>query len=543
MAAEVAAWFTDPERVFFGRGTMINYILRRLLLMIPTLIGITLMVFMLIALSPGGIGAGALAAGGGGAMQSSNAIAITRAKLEDRYGLNEPAPVQYLRWLGRISPIKFGARDQVNPSGDLVIRPRPIPEPALWHWFAAELPTPKKIDGAETETRFPKGDPEAHRAAFRTVEREYSDARSRFTADDAMLRDAIKRYIESTRPREEWSRYLDKEKIRVSRIARLTPDKSHPVYAEVQQLAGEAIKSWGAASNAREELIAGLNTKPYPQVGYWIIPGAVSITWPDLGTAFGTGRSVIDMIKTHLPVTLMLNLLAFPIIYMIAIPSGMLAAVRRGSWADVGLGGLYIAMYSVPVVLAGVLALGFLATPEYFNLFPAAGLHDKASDSFTFLPSRSGAGGAGGEYSRGYLLDMLMHVVLPVACMVYGGFAILSKQTRAAMLENLNADYVRTAKAKGVSNKDVIFVHVFRNSLLPLITIFVTIFPAMLAGSVVIERIFSIPGMGYMLIEAISQRDREIILANTTMIAIVNLLALLLADILYALVDPRITYK
>jgi peptide/nickel transport system permease protein len=111
------------------------------------------------------------------------------------------------------------------------------------------------------------------------------------------------------------------------------------------------------------------------------------------------------------------------------------------------------------------------------------------------------------------------------------------------MLENFNADYVRTAKAKGVSNRDVIFAHVFRNSLLPLITMFVTIFPAMLAGSVVIERIFSIPGMGYMLIEAISQRDREIILANTTIIAVVNLLALLAADILYATADPRIAYK
>jgi len=136
----------------------------------------------------------------------------------------------------------------------------------------------------------------------------------------------------------------------------------------------------------------------------------------------------------------------------------------------------------------------------------------------------------------------LWHLCLPVACLVYTGFAILSKQTRAAMLDNFSADYVRTAKAKGVAPGDVVFRHVFRNSLLPLITMFASIFPAMLAGSVVIENIFSIPGMGSLVLEAINLRDRELLLANALMIGVVNLLALLLADILYAMADPRITF-
>src|SRR5690606_26526427 len=104
--------------------------------------------------------------------------------------------------------------------------------------------------------------------------------------------------------------------------------------------------------------------------------------------------------------------------------------------------------------------------------------------------------GPDGGWLPGYILDTLWHICLPVLCLVYTGFAVLSKQTRAAMLDNFNADYVRTAKAKGVSAKDVIFRHVFRNSLLPLITLFVAIFPAMLSGSVIIEKIFSVPGMG-----------------------------------------------
>jgi len=135
------------------------------------------------------------------------------------------------------------------------------------------------------------------------------------------------------------------------------------------------------------------------------------------------------------------------------------------------------------------------------------------------------------------------HIALPVLCLTYGSFAILSKQTRASMLDNLSADYVRTAKAKGVARNDVVVRHVFRNSLLPLITMFVGIFPAMLGGSVVVERIFSVPGMGSLILDAISNNDRDLILADTLMIAAVNVFALLLADILYAVADPRVSYE
>jgi hypothetical protein len=119
---------------------MSTYIIRRLILMIPTLIGITFLVFMIVALSPGGIGA-ALSAQGG-SIQSQAGVAITRAYLEDRYGLDAPAVVQYVRWLGRISPIKLGTRDQVDLSGNRVRPPKPVAEPPLWRWFAPSLPAP-----------------------------------------------------------------------------------------------------------------------------------------------------------------------------------------------------------------------------------------------------------------------------------------------------------------------------------------------------------------------------------------------------------------
>lgn len=534
---------------------MVNYVLRRVLLMIPTLIGITFVVFMLIAMSPGGIGAG-LQPQAGGAMQSQSGVAVQRAKIDDRYGLNEGVFTQYFRWLGRISPIKFGQRDLVNPSGDLITAPRPVPEPAVWTWYAQALPA---VDPSlRTRTRDAlRGQADAPRAtAFRDIEREYIAKRADFTTKDAELRDLIVRYIEvkdaqrteaeivgnDARAAElaDWQRndLVDGQmRPRVGRLAALPLDPASPLTPKIKDAGAAALAAWQIAADAREALLGGMAAEPYPAAGIGL--GPVSLAWPDFGVSFSNGQRVLDRILHHLPTTILLNLISIPIIYLIAIPSGMLAATRRGSWYDVGLGSLYIGLYSIPVVLAGVLMVGFLTSPDYLAWFPTSGLHDQAADTFTYLPFTDEAG----VWHRGYLLDMAWHVVLPVLCLTYGGFAILSKQTRAAMLENFSADYVRTAKAKGVTPLNVVLVHVFRNSLLPLITMFVAIFPAMLAGSVVIERIFTIQGMGWLVIEAINLRDREMILANTTMIAVVNMLALLLADILYAAADPRVTYQ
>jgi peptide/nickel transport system permease protein len=514
---------------------MVSYITRRLLLMIPTLLGITFLVFLLLAASPGGIGAGLLVAGGG-QMQSQSAIAIQKAKLEDRYGLNEPAVVQYFRWLGRISPLKFGQRDLISPTGETISRPRPIPSPPVWNWFADTLPEVKQPSETWINERFAGREPSQKAEAFRVIENEYVTARAEYIAAEATLRDALVRYADATGV----DRFLNsKREARVSELEASTPNRELPEFAEIENLGKAAIDAYRVAAERRAEFIAAVGQRPYPAAGIPIIPGVLSVAWPDLGIAFSRGRPVIDLLSEALPVTIMLNLIAFPIIYFVAIPSGMLAATRKGTLVDVGLGGLYLALFSIPTVLAGVLLQGFMANPDYVNGFPAAGLSSKAAETFRMLPGTDWTG----VWHRGWLMDRIWHVVLPVACLVYGGFAVLSKQTRAAMLENFNADYVRTAKAKGVAPKDVVLRHVFRNSLLPLITMFVTVFPAMLAGSVVIERIFTVPGMGYLLIEAINLRDRELILANTTMVAVVNLCALLFADILYALADPRITYK
>jgi peptide/nickel transport system permease protein len=147
------------------------------------------------------------------------------------------------------------------------------------------------------------------------------------------------------------------------------------------------------------------------------------------------------------------------------------------------------------------------------------------------------------DMARGFLLDRLWHLVLPVICLSYGGFAFLAKLTRSAVLENLQSDFARTARAKGAPENIVLWRHVFRNSLLPLITVSAALLPGLLAGSVIVESIFSIDGMGKLAVEAVQTRDRELVLSITFVSGLLTLLSYLIADLCYAFADPRVSYE
>ncbi len=259
---------------------------------------------------------------------------------------------------------------------------------------------------------------------------------------------------------------------------------------------------------------------------------------PDLGTSLTGQRDVLMMIGEALPITLLLNILSVPFIYIIAISAGILAARGRGKAFDVVSGMIFIAMWSVPVIWVGTMAIGTLAD-DPVNLFPTGGLSSIEAENWPLLPFVD----ADGNWQRGWLLDRLWHLVLPVVCMSYASFAVLCKITRSAMLENLNADFVRTSRAKGVEEGAVLMRHVFRNSLLPLITMFSGMIPGLLTGALIVENIFSIEGMGRLAINAAMEKDREVVMAITLIMGIVVLMAELLRDVCYAIADPRVSYE
>lgn len=257
---------------------------------------------------------------------------------------------------------------------------------------------------------------------------------------------------------------------------------------------------------------------------------------PSLGESMERHRPVSALIAESLPLTLLLNAISIPLIYGAGIFTGLRAAKNRGGIFDNVFGATQLATWSLPTIWVGVMLIGFLASDQYLRLFPTAGLNEMDANRMAFLPSLAGG------WQRGWLLDLGWHLVLPIVCLTYGGSAFLTKLVRGSVLENLNADYARTARAKGVPEKDVLYRHVFRNSLLSLITVAAAILPAMLAGSVVVETIFSIPGMGRLAIDAARYQDREVVLAVTLISGAIGLLSALLRDILYAIADPRVSY-
>lgn len=245
----------------------------------------------------------------------------------------------------------------------------------------------------------------------------------------------------------------------------------------------------------------------------------------DFGISFKDHRPVLDKIIERLPITIQINIISIFLVYLIAIPFGVYSATHAESKMDRLLTLFFFFLYSLPSFWVAVLLIMFLGGGDFWELFPVYGISSIGAEAWPFFP---------------WLLDRLWHLVLPVTCLTYGGLAYLSRLTRAEMLEVIREDYIRTARAKGLSERMVIFKHALRNALLPIVTLLAFLLPAMFGGSVIIESIFSIPGMGQLGFEAVLSRDYPLIMAITTISAVLTLVGLLLSDILYAILDPRI---
>ena len=460
---------------------MFNYLLRRALLMVPTLFGITLVVFVVMAAAPGGISVQSLVDG-------TNLEPEARKALEDYYnrlyGLDLPPPVQYARWLNNISPIGF-VREIDGTLG-------------AFSWWK----------GSDLGVSFRYGRPVTDLLA---------------------------------------------ERLPITLLLNLL---SIPlIYAVSIAVGMQAARSRGGRFDvASNVFLLGLWSVPTMLAGvlfigffaseqYWrwfptaglARREAVAQTWlPWFGNAG-------DALLVALCVVCATALLVW----------GAARAPRRARQLGGALGGAALGYLMAadlagwaPGVLHGVLvlcgallagALAGVAAPTV-RIVLAGGLGLGVGVGLAQLL------GAQPLYS-GYLFDRAWHLVLPVIALSYGGLAFLAKLTRSSLLDNLAADYARTARAKGVAEDDVLWRHVFRNSLLPLITVSATLLPSLLAGSVIVESIFSIDGMGKLAVEAVQTRDRELVLSVTLISGLLTLAGYLLADLAYAIADPRVSYE
>lgn len=259
------------------------------------------------------------------------------------------------------------------------------------------------------------------------------------------------------------------------------------------------------------------------QYGYWI----ASVAQLDFGNEFFRPNvAVRDELWERLKVTVPLSLVSVILSYLIALPIGIVAAVKRGTFTDKASTLFVFLLYSLPNFWAGLMLI-LIFGKTGLGWFPVLGLHDKDAATFTTMQ---------------YVLDLVWHAVLPITVLTYGGLAYLSRQMRGGMLEVIRQDYIRTARAKGLAEKVVVMKHALRNSLIPVVTLFAGILPILIGGSVIVETIFTIPGMGLYAFEGLVQRDYNVVMATVTASAFMTLIGFLISDVTYALVDPRIAY-
>ncbi|MCB0429750.1 MAG: ABC transporter permease [Flavobacteriales bacterium] len=249
----------------------------------------------------------------------------------------------------------------------------------------------------------------------------------------------------------------------------------------------------------------------------------------DFGISFVNRQPISNILPSRIGWSLFFTLISVVLSYLISIPIGIRSAVKRHSRFD-RLSSLFLfILYSLPGFWVATLLLMTFANPDILPWLPASGIAPP-----TGFPDGSS------WWSR--LMTTLPYLVLPVICYTYSSFAFLSRTMRISMIEVQEMDFIRTARAKGLGEGTVIYRHALRNALLPIITVFTNLFPYAIGGSVILETIFTIPGMGLEMYEAIMSKDHPVIIAVLTLSGVLTLVGFLLADMLYAIADPRITY-
>jgi peptide/nickel transport system permease protein len=277
------------------------------------------------------------------------------------------------------------------------------------------------------------------------------------------------------------------------------------------------------ASGAQQETLRqlyGLDKPIYVQFGRWL--------WRAVRLDFGRsympdGRMVMDKIKERIPITLGLNILELLLIFFVAVPLGILSATRQYSAFDKSMTLFVFVGFATPDFWLALLLM--LLFGVQLGWLPISGLR---SLNFEYLAPLA------------QIWDFLSHLILPVLVAAFGGLAYLSRLMRGSLLEVIRQDFIRTARAKGLSEQDVIYKHAVRNAVIPVVTLLGLMLPGLLGGSVFIETVFSIPGMGQLFVQSAFSRDEPVLMALIVIGASLSLLGNILADISYGLVDPRI---
>jgi microcin C transport system permease protein len=248
----------------------------------------------------------------------------------------------------------------------------------------------------------------------------------------------------------------------------------------------------------------------------------------DFGESFTYQRPVVDVIADKLPVSLQFGVVSLFLIYLISIPLGIAKAVRDGSHFDLWSSVMLMVAYSIPPLILGILMRVYLAGGQFLDILP---LGEMYSDNYYSLSN------------WGKFADRAHHFILPLTCYVVNGFTVLVFLMKNSLMEEISLDYVRTARAKGLDERAVVYKHALRNALIPILTGLGSFLTVFFAGSIIIEQVFNLDGMGLLSYKSLLSRDYNVIMALIFLESVLSMVGRLISDITYVLVDPRIDFQ
>ena len=294
--------------------------------------------------------------------------------------------------------------------------------------------------------------------------------------------------------------------------------------------AGVGASSEMSSSAISEEVLQSLKKqygfdKPvHVRYGIWL----KNILTLDFGESFIYEEPVVDVILSKFPVSLQFGIISFILMYLVCIPLGLLKAIKENSRFDFSSTVILLIMFSIPSLVLGILLKTYFTGGGFLNWFPVGDFYSDQYFSKDFF---------------GKVLDRVHHFVLPLICYMIGSFTFLTFLTKNSLLDVIRLDYIRTAKAKGLSEKVIVYKHALRNALLPIVTGMGNFFLLFFAGSIIIEKIFTLDGIGLLGYNSVLNRDYNVIMALIFLTSILGMFSRLFADFMYVLVDPRMDFS
>jgi peptide/nickel transport system permease protein len=479
-----------------------KYIVKRILLMIPTFFAISLIVFLVMHAAPGQPGASVQGAGDASQDADKGAENEAYTLFKQQFNLDKPVLFNSRYRLGDAT-ILSALEDSLNLNGDVEPGRQIEAKEQLTDWAVYAVPGLQQILASHPDKKV-------------------RSRASKWLSSAAKLR---LQYAYTKRPtREQMSSDTERMKHNLQ-IKTWTFEENATPSAEAE-VVGEWKDYVEADSYQRWHFTTGSKLSAFfldtQFAKYWS-----NIIHLDFGVSHLYKDDVLSLVLKKLRYSICLSVATLLIIYLVSVPLGIWSAANANSPADRVVTVVLFILYSLPSFWVATILLNFLTKGTPFEILPTGGFSSIDAGDLTTID---------------YIKDVMWHITLPVLCMTYGGLAALSRYARTGLLDVIRSDYVRTARAKGLSEGVVIVKHAARNGMIPIITLLATLLPALIGGSVVIEFIFQIPGIGSFMFESIQARDYNVVMCILLITSLLTLVGMLLADLLYALVDPRITF-